>query len=122
ACVPAVGTGKSLTLGNVVLDTAKCGATYQLKDMTRGGGYTTNMGQRTAGMGTTYTDADNTWGNNALNDAATAAADAHYGVSMTWDYFQEVHERNGIGDDGVGALSRVHYGRNYYNAFWSDSC
>ncbi|OEV10382.1 peptidase, partial [Streptomyces nanshensis] len=28
----------------------------------------------------------------------------------------------GIAGDGKGALSRVHYGDNYVNAFWDDSC
>jgi Zn-dependent metalloprotease len=43
-------------------------------------------------------------------------------VATTWDYYKNVHGRNGIADDGKGALSRVHYGRSYSNAFWSDSC
>src|SRR5690606_16433350 len=30
--------------------------------------------------------------------------------------------RHGIANDGLGAVSRVHYGRNYANAFWRDSC
>ncbi len=123
-CTPvaAVGTGKSLTEGTVQINTIKCGAQYQLKDLTRGGGYTTNMAQRTSGSGSIFIDADNTWGNNALSDSATVAADAHYGVSKTWDYYLNVHNRNGIANNGVGALSRVHYGRNYVNAFWSDNC
>ena len=120
--VPSVGIGKSLTEGTVSLDSVKCGSVYQLRDTTRGGGYTTNMGLRQTGMGSIYTDADNTWGNGALNDSATVAADAHYGVSATWDYYFDVHGRHGIADDGVGAVSRVHYGRNYNNAFWRDSC
>ncbi len=33
-----------------------------------------------------------------------------------------MHGRSGIRGDGVGAYSRVHYGNNYVNAFWSDSC
>jgi zinc metalloprotease ZmpA len=33
-----------------------------------------------------------------------------------------VHGRNGIANNGVGAFNRVHYGRRYNNAFWSDSC
>jgi len=118
----AVGTGKSLTEGTVTLDTTKCGSVYQLRDLTRGGGYTTNMGMRQTGMGSIYVDADNVWGNGGLNDAATVAADAHFGVSATWDYYLDVHGRHGIADDGVGAVSRVHYGRNYANAFWRDSC
>src|SRR6185295_4433937 len=59
---------------------------------------------------------------NGLNDSSTVAADAHYGVSKTWDYYKNVHGRNGIANNGVGALSRVHYGRGYVNAFWSDGC
>jgi Zn-dependent metalloprotease len=121
-CVAKVGSGLSLTEGTVALDTAKCGTQYQMKDLTRGGGYTTNMAQRQVGLGTLYTDPDNNWGNGTLSDSVTVAADAHYGVSVTWDYYLDVHGREGIGDDGVGALSRVHYGRNYQNAFWSDSC
>ena len=122
APVAAVGTGHSLTEGTVALDTVKCGDSYQLKDLTRGGGYTTNMGLRQSGMGAIYTDADNEWGNGGLDSSATVAADAHYGVSATWDYYQDVHGRNGIANNGAGAISRVHYGRNYGNAFWNDSC
>lgn len=33
-----------------------------------------------------------------------------------------MHGRQGIANDGVGALTRVHYGRNDQNAFWSDGC
>ena len=120
--VAAVGTGKSLTEGNVSLNTIQCANAFKLKDLTRGGGYTTNMGGLRSGLGSIVIDTDNTWGNNGLNDSSTVAADAHYGVSKTWDYYKNVHGRNGIADNGVGALSRVHYGRGYVNAFWSDGC
>ena len=53
---------------------------------------------------------------------ATAAADAHYGAAVTWDYFKNVHGRLGIANDGKAAYSRVHYGRRYSNAFWNDAC
>ncbi|MEO6228373.1 MAG: peptidase M4 family protein, partial [Thermomonas sp.] len=124
ACSPtaAIGTGASLTLGNVTINTGKCGTQYQLIDTTRGGGKTTNMALRTSGLGSDFVDANNAWGNGLLSDSQTVAVDAHFGVSMTWDYFKNVHGRNGIANDGKGALSRVHYGRNYQNAFWSDSC
>ena len=48
--------------------------------------------------------------------------DAHYGAATTWDYYKNVHKRDGIGGDGKAATSRVHYGDNYVNAFWEDSC
>lgn len=120
--VAAVGTGKSLTEGDVVLNTTKCGSTYQMVDMTRGGGATNNMAMKTAGMGSVFSGTTNIWGNNLVSNAQTAAADAHYGVATTWDYYKNVHGRSGIANDGQGAVSRVHYGRNYANASWSDSC
>ena len=118
----AVGTGKTLTLGNVALNTTKCGSTYQMVDQTRGGGATHNMSMKTTGMGTIFADSDNTWGNNLVSNSQTGGADAHYGVAATWDYYKNVHGRLGIANDGKGAVSRVHYGRNYGNAFWSDDC
>jgi Zn-dependent metalloprotease len=118
----ATGTGKTLYSGNVAISTQNCGTSYQMKDLTRGSGYTTDMGNGTNGSGTIFSDADNTWGNNTTSDRASAGADAHFGVATTWDYFKNVHSRSGIADDGKGALSRVHYGRRYVNAFWSDSC
>ena len=118
----AVGTGKSLTAGTVVLDTTKCGSSYQLVDPTRGGGATHNMAMKTAGMGAVFTGTTNVWGNFLVSNSQTAAADAHYGVATTWDYYKNVHGRNGIANDGKGAVSRVHYGRNYANASWSDGC
>ncbi len=122
ACVAATGTGATMSAGNVVLSTAKCGTQYQLKDPTRGGGHTSNMAMKTAGLGSDFTDADNSWGNGLLSNSQTVAADAHFGVAMTWDYFKNMFGRQGIANNGVGALSRVHYGRNYANAFWSDGC
>lgn len=119
----ASGTGQSLFSGDVAIGTAGCSdGSFQMRDTLRGGGYTTDMANRTNGSGTVFADADNNWGDNTTGNRATVAVDAHYGVSETWDYYQAVHGRSGIADDGKGALSRVHYGRNYANAFWSDSC
>ena len=119
----ATGTGASLMVGSVVLNTTKCSATsYQMRDSTRGGGYVTNMAMKTSGMGTVFSDSDNAWGNGLTSNSQTVAADAHFGIAETWDYFKNVHGRNGIANDGKGAFSRVHYGRNYGNAFWSDAC
>ena len=118
----AVGSGNSLTEGTVVLNTIKCGTTYQMVDSTRGGGKTHNMSLKTSGLGAVFTGTTNIWGNFLVSNAQTVAADAHYGVATTWDYYKNVHGRLGIANDGVGALTRVHYGRNYQNAFWSDGC
>ncbi|MGW6912271.1 M4 family metallopeptidase [Kitasatospora sp. NPDC054939] len=118
----ATGSGKGVHVGSVTLTTNYTGSTYQLKDATRGGGYTTDMKNRTSGSGTLFTDADNAWGTGTVSSSQSAAVDAQFGAAATWDYFKNVHARSGIRGDGVGAYSRVHYGRNYVNAFWSDSC
>ncbi len=119
---PVVGSGKTLYLGTMNMDTLKLGTGgYELRDQTRGNQYTLNLANRTSG-GSTFTDADNVWGSSTVLDAATVGTDAHLGEAFTWDYYKNVHGRTGIANDGKGAYSRVHYSRNYVNAFWSDSC
>ncbi|MFG2818052.1 M4 family metallopeptidase [Kitasatospora sp. NPDC048365] len=118
----AAGTGNGVFVGNVPLTTTLSGSTYQLKDATRGGQYTTNLANKTSGKGTLYTDADNAWGTGAVSNGQSAAVDAQYGAAATWDFYKNTFGRAGIRGDGVGAYSRVHYGRNYVNAFWDDSC
>ncbi|WP_345699015.1 M4 family metallopeptidase [Kitasatospora terrestris] len=112
----ATGTGYGVFDGTVTLTTNWTGSVYQLKDNTRGGQYTVDKN------GTLYTDADNVWGNGLASNGQSAAVDAQFGAAKTWDYYKNVHGRNGIRGDGVGAYSKVHYGTNYVNAFWSDSC
>ncbi|MFD7988115.1 M4 family metallopeptidase [Kitasatospora indigofera] len=118
----ASGTGKGVFVGSVPLTTTLSGSTYQLKDATRGGQYTTDLKHKTSGTGTLYTDADNAWGDGTVSNGQSAAVDAQYGVAATWDYYKNTFGRNGIKNNGVGAYSRVHYGNNYVNAFWDDSC
>jgi len=112
------GTGNGFHNGTVPLDTTKSGTTYQLKDPKRGGNNTVDAGQGNK----LFTDADDVWGNGTLTDRASVAVDAQYGEAKTWDYYKNVHGRNGIAGDGKGAQSRVHYGTKYDNAFWSDAC
>jgi zinc metalloprotease ZmpA len=119
---PASGTGNTLHSGDVSLSTNSVSGGFQMVDPTRGNNSTRDMLNRTFGQGTVFTDADNNWGDNTTANRATAGSDAHYGVTVTWDYYKNVHGRNGIANDGRGAVSRVHYGRNYVNAFWRDSC
>ena len=118
----ATGTGKGVFVGSVTLTTLLSGSTYQLKDSTRGNQYTTDLAHKTSGTGTLYTDADNVWGTGLVSSGQSAAVDAQYGVAATWDFYKSTFGRNGIKNNGVGAYSRVHYGNNYVNAFWDDSC
>ncbi|WP_431047465.1 M4 family metallopeptidase [Streptomyces sp. P1-3] len=113
------GTGNSQYGGQVTIGTAP---SYTMTDTGRGNHKTYNLNHGTSGTGTLFTDADDTWGDGTPSNAQTAGVDAHYGAGLTWDYYKNVHGRSGIRGDGVGAYSRVHYGNNYVNAFWSDSC
>ncbi|MEU3275664.1 M4 family metallopeptidase [Streptomyces antibioticus] len=128
----ASGDGSSLYGGTVPLETTLSGSTYRLKDPTRGNTYTGDAANKTdlcifgicisRAPATLFTDADNHWGTGTGADRSTAAVDAQYGTDTTWDYYKNVHGRNGIGNDGKGSYNRVHYGSNYNNAFWDDSC
>ncbi|MEV6028172.1 M4 family metallopeptidase [Streptomyces sp. NPDC052036] len=128
----ATGDGRSLYSGTVPLETTQSGSTYQLKDATRGNTYTGDAANKTdlcflgvclsRAPSTLFTDADNHWGTGATSDRSSAAVDAQYGTDETWDYYKNVHGRNGIAGDGKGSYNRVHYGNNYNNAFWDDSC
>jgi Zn-dependent metalloprotease len=128
----ANGTGNSQYSGTVALNTNSVTGGYEMRDTVRGMNYATyNLNHGTSGTGTIYTDADNTWGDGtnyvegaSTTDAAgqTAAVDAHYGVGLTYDYYKNIHNRNGIDGAGTATYSRVHYSNSYDNAFWSDSC
>ncbi|MFK4085134.1 M4 family metallopeptidase [Kribbella sp. NPDC020789] len=109
-----LGSGSGLYVGTVGLDTTKSGTSWTMVDPVRGGNATYNAG-------TLFTDADNVWGTGSNSDAQSAGVDAHYGIAKTWDYYKNVHGRNGIANDGKGAKSYVHDGA-YVNASWSDSC
>ena len=115
------GTGRGIFVGPVLLGTAvgaTFGAGFSLRDAV--GNVTTDMRGSTSSFtaGTTFTDADDLWGNGLASDRASAAVDAHYGAAKTFEYFKTAQARNGIWNTGVGARSRVHYGVNYVNAFW----
>ncbi|MFI9762154.1 M4 family metallopeptidase [Streptomyces sp. NPDC051963] len=116
------GTGNTVYSGTVTLTTTQSGSTYNLTDGARGGHKTYNLNRGTSGTGTLFSGPDDIWGNGTPSNLESAGADAHYGAQLTWDYYKNVHGRSGIRGDGVGAYSRVHYGNNYVNAFWSDSC
>ncbi|MER6073002.1 M4 family metallopeptidase [Streptomyces sp. NPDC001817] len=121
----ATGTGKTLYSGTVSLTTTQSGSSYNLTDASRGGHKTYNLARKTSGKGTLVSNSTNTFGTGTASTSSsdqTAAADAAYGAQETWDFYKSTFGRSGIKNDGVGAYSRVHYGSNYVNAFWDDSC
>jgi len=125
----ADGSGRSLYSGTVPLQVTQSGTTYQLKDATRGGTYTTDMKNKEDSVGCTLlgigcstgtlvTSSTPTFGTGTTTDRSSAAVDAQYGTNETWDYYNQVHGRAGIFGNGKGSFNRVHYGKNYVNAFW----
>jgi Zn-dependent metalloprotease len=119
----ATGTGNSLYSGTVAFNVEPLvSGGYALRDPSQPGAQTRDMNNRQSGSGTLYVDSDGVFGTGSSSDSASAAVDAHYGAQTTLTYYLNVHGRDGIANDGNGALSRVHYGRRYNNAFWSDSC
>jgi len=125
----AEGSGRSLYSGTVPLQLTRSGSTYQLKDPTRGNTYTTDLNNEEDSLlcqllgagckaGTLYTSPDASFGTGSVSSRESAAVDAQYGTNMTWDFYRSTYGRNGIFGDGSGSYNRVHYGRNYVNAFW----
>jgi Zn-dependent metalloprotease len=135
----AVGSGVSLYSGTQSINTYFSAGNYYMEDVSRGLGTFDN--RNTAKINTTmgfissfgstyrFADADNVW--NATTQKA--GVDAHYGAAKVYDYYLNVHGRNGI--DGLGGprtiasvngttsliSSNVHFGKSYNNAFWTDS-
>ncbi|MBC7557812.1 MAG: M4 family metallopeptidase [Dermatophilaceae bacterium] len=110
------GTGNGIYSGRVTIGTT-AGPPWTMRDAA--GNYVTDLnGATSTAAGTTFNDADDSWGNGAVTDRASAGVDAQYGAEKTFDYFKNIQGRNGIWNTGAGARSRVHYGTNYVNAFW----
>ena len=126
------GSGNSLYSGTITIDTSSSGSTFYMEDLSRRMGTfnMNNTGNTSTGTGGTqsrYSGTDDIW--SATNERA--GVDAHYGARWTYDYYKNVHGRNGInGSDGPGTTaaaansgislvsSRVHFGSSYNNAFW----
>jgi bacillolysin len=126
------GTGTSLYSGTLTINTSSAGGTFYMEDLTRRQGTldmrtTGNTMFGTGGKMYRFTGTDDIW--NATNERA--GVDAHLGAAKTYDYYLNVHGRNGI--DGLGGprtvaaganssvsliASRVHFGKSYNNAFW----
>ena len=121
----ANGSARTMYSGNQTVHTDATAGTFFLRNVgSENGSYTCDQGNKSGGKCTTFSRSNNIFGNNLKNnsDRATAGADAHFGLQATWNYYLDTFGRNGINGAGRQTYSRVHYGRNYENAFWSDSC
>jgi Zn-dependent metalloprotease len=123
--------GNTLYAGRVVLwsEARPLLSGQNLVDKSRGGHYVSDMGNRAdlipalvPTFGVTANTINGVFGDGTTANRNSAAADAAYGFQTTWDYYGKVHGRNGIDGNGRKAYSRVHYGSNYNNAYWTDLC
>lgn len=55
---------------------------------------------------------------NTINTGDLAIDAAHNFAIATYDYYSNIHGRDSIDGAGMPLVSRVHYSRNYNNAFW----
>ncbi|WP_282019800.1 M4 family metallopeptidase [Planomicrobium okeanokoites] len=114
----STATGKGVLGDTKTFNTLLNNNGSYLVDRTRGDGiFTYDAKNRTRTPGTLWLDSDNVY--NAAYDGA--AVDAHAYAGQTYDYFQNVHNRNSYDGNGAQLVSTVHYGRSYNNAFWSGS-
>jgi Zn-dependent metalloprotease len=93
---------------------------YRLRETTRGQGIETyNLnGSTNFETAVDFIDEDNHW--NAEGGANHgAAADAHWGAAMTFDYFAAYHNYLGVDGDGMALINYINYDNNYGNAFWN---
>jgi Zn-dependent metalloprotease len=125
----ATGTGNTLYSGAQSITTLPYGGTYYLENTVN------KLGafdfRNTTSSVYRVSSTSNVFGNGSSSNSQSAAADAFYGAQKTYDYYKNVHARNGInGSGGPGGYnaadssgtlisSRVHYSTNYNNAYWS---
>ena len=116
--IDVVGTAVTKYSGTVPMTSDNTGTNaYRLRETGRGLGINTyNMNNGTNYTQTDFTNTSSAW-NVTTNDQA--AADAHWGAEMTYDYYKTIHNRNSIDGNGYALNSYMHYSTNYVNAYWN---
>lgn len=117
-------TARTMYSGNQAIRADFTNSRYLLRDLTKSSTSSCDMSNRTSGTCTIFSRTSPSFGNNSKSnsDRATAGADAQFGLQATWNFYRTTFGRNGINGSGRQTFSRVHYGVNYENAFWSNAC
>jgi bacillolysin len=124
------GALKSLLTSHGNVPGSGQGSTFYLADTTAagmGGIFTYNM-KNTSNQIWLYSNNDASWKDVAYSGDSSSweavgqgpAVDAHSNSRIVYEYFLENHGRNSLDDEGMAIRSRVHYGKEYNNAFWSN--
>lgn len=108
------GSGNSLYSGAQFIPSTGSLGSYLMQSPTHAGSRTYDYA-----FGTTFSDADDVWGTGAESNRQTAAVDAHFAMTRTWDYFQTRHARCGMNNNCAQTFSAVHYGTSVANAFYT---
>lgn len=124
------GKGDSRYSGNVAFKTTKSGLNYILNDTTRGGGISTKnvKGIKLSNLNDLnnakeFQDADNIWSQKEYDNADkdNVAIDVHWGLSKVYDYFKNIHKRDGYDNKSSVLKGYVHYDTIPDNAGWYSS-
>lgn len=124
------GDTKNLKLSHGNIPGSGEGSTFYLADSTTsrmGGIFTYNM-KNTSNQTWLYSDKDAAFKDVTYSGDSSSwetvgqgpAVDAHSNSRIVYDYFFENHGRNSLDNNGMAIRSRVHYGKAYNNAFWSN--
>jgi len=105
---------------SVIVNDSIVAGKYALIDFTRGNG----IGIIDSRDLSIITDDDNSWTLQEYNNTARdyTALDCHWGISATYDYFLNVHNRNSFDNNGARIECRVHHtynNGNTNNATWT---
>jgi len=117
------GTGTGVKGDTKTIDTTK-NATSGLYELKTGDDrqetYDLQNASSEAG-GTLMTDPDDVWNTNKgiTSPAQAPGVDAHYYAGVVDDFYRDVFARNSLDDNGLKIVSKVHYDKNYCNAFWN---
>ncbi len=121
--VSVAGTAATRYSGTRTIEADQSGSVFVLHDNTRGGGIETyDLNNSTIlSSAVDFEDNNNNWTAAEHDNAAmdNAALDAHWGIMMTYDYFNSVHGRNSFDNSGTLIESYVHRGTNWVNASWT---
>jgi Zn-dependent metalloprotease len=131
-----VGVGNSQYNGAVPINTTLSGASYSMKDATRGVGGTfgamaiTNADHGSS-AGSVYLNASNTWGDGKQYidggsttgvNGQTAAVNAMWGLMNTYDMLKNTLGWHSLDGNNTATYIAAHVNTAYDNAYYSDTC
>jgi Zn-dependent metalloprotease len=111
----ATGTAATAYSGTQTIHSDLNGASYRLRDLTKGSGVVTVKGTGA------HADYSSTTANWSFTTNDKYALDAHYGVSQTWSFYNANFGRNSVNNAGFTLTSYVNETSTVDNAYWDGS-